>query len=213
MKKQYDKHHIPLLLNFKDLVMLKLHHEYHISGIKNKKLLIQHISYFKIKQHVSSLTYELDLSPNMKIYSVISITNLEPVLLSEDSYKCSFDDHPPPVEDKYNIDKEWKSFYIKKLLNYCLHYYECDKKIIEYLVKWKDYRSEFNKWYEEDLLDSTIELMLEYKTCKNNDSKHISYFHKLLTIDNAESSKASTKQLIQKRGRASKKAKVGTLID
>ena len=40
MKHCYDKHHISLLLNSDDLVMLKLHHEYCVSDVKNKKLLI-----------------------------------------------------------------------------------------------------------------------------------------------------------------------------
>ena len=41
MKHCYDKHHIFLLLNSDDLIMLKLHHEYHVSDVKNKKLSIQ----------------------------------------------------------------------------------------------------------------------------------------------------------------------------
>ena len=41
IKHCYDKHHIFLLLNSDDFVMLKLHHEYHVSDVKNKKLLIQ----------------------------------------------------------------------------------------------------------------------------------------------------------------------------
>ena len=80
----------------------------------------------------------------------------------------------------FNIDDEWKSFYIKKLLDHHLHHYKCDKQKIKYLVKWTDYRSEFNEWYEENLLDNTIKLMLEYKIHQNNDSDHITYFHKLL---------------------------------
>jgi len=49
MKHCYDKHHIFLLLNSDDLIMLKLHHEYHVSDVKNKKLLIQQVEYFSIK--------------------------------------------------------------------------------------------------------------------------------------------------------------------
>ena len=49
MKNCYDRHHILLLLNFRNLVMLKLHHKYHISDVKNKKLFIQWVDYFSIK--------------------------------------------------------------------------------------------------------------------------------------------------------------------
>ena len=61
MKNHYDKHHISLLLNLKDLVILKLHHEYHISDIKNKKLFIQQVDCFFVKQQISLLAYELKI--------------------------------------------------------------------------------------------------------------------------------------------------------
>ena len=41
MKNRYDRRHIPLLLNPGDLVTLKLHHGYRVSGVKNKKLSIR----------------------------------------------------------------------------------------------------------------------------------------------------------------------------
>ena len=49
MKNCYDRHHILLLLNFEDLVILKLYHEYYIFDIKNKKFFIQQVKYFFIK--------------------------------------------------------------------------------------------------------------------------------------------------------------------
>ena len=72
MKNHYDRCHISLLLNSEDLIMLKLHHEYHVSDVKNKKLFIQQVNYFFIKWWVLLLVYELKLSANMKIHSMIS---------------------------------------------------------------------------------------------------------------------------------------------
>ena len=149
MKHCYDKHHILLLLNSDDLVMLKLYHEYHVSSVKNKKLLIQQVRHFSIKQWVFSLVYKLDLSSNMKIHSIISVTNLESLSLSKDFYKCQYNKHSSSVKEneaeKNNLDKEWELFYIEKLLNQHLHCYEHSKKIIKYLIKWTEYESEFNK--------------------------------------------------------------------
>src|SRR6266496_5435739 len=109
MKYYYNKHHILLLLNSDDLIMLKLHHRYHVSDVKNKKLSIQQVRHFPIKQQVFSLAYELDLSSNMKIHSVISVTNLKPLPPSKDSYKCQYNKHPPPIEEneaeENNLDK------------------------------------------------------------------------------------------------------------
>src|SRR5437762_12861423 len=106
MKNHYDKHHISLLLNFKDLVMLKLHHEYHISDVKNKKLFIQQIDCFSVKQQISSLAYELKLSANMKIHSVMSVINLKSVSSEEDLYNQSYDDHSLLMKENCNLDDE-----------------------------------------------------------------------------------------------------------
>src|SRR5947207_6291426 len=104
MENHYNKHHISLLLNFKDLVILKLHHEYHVSSIKNKKLFIQQVDYFSVKQQISSLTYELKLSANMKIYSVMSIINLKSVSSKKNFYNQLYNDHSLLMKENHNID-------------------------------------------------------------------------------------------------------------
>jgi len=44
----------------------------------------------------------------MKIHSVISVINLEPLLPDEDPYKRPYNDHSPPVEEENdsNIDEK-----------------------------------------------------------------------------------------------------------
>src|SRR5438034_10252465 len=110
MKHHYNKHHIFLLLNSDDLVMLKLHHKYHVSDVKNKKLSIQQVKHFSIKQQIFSLIYKLDLSSNMKIYSVVSVTNLKLLSFSKDFYKCQYNEYFSSVKKnkmkKNNLDKE-----------------------------------------------------------------------------------------------------------
>ena len=106
MKNCYDRHHISLLLNFRDLVTLKLHHEYHILSVKNKKLFIQQVDCFFIKQQISSLAYELKLSANMKIHSVMSVINLKSVSSEKDSYNQSYNDYSSLVKEDHNINDE-----------------------------------------------------------------------------------------------------------
>src|SRR6266487_5550440 len=110
MKHCYNKHHISLLLNSGDLVMLKLHHRYHISDVKNKKLSIQQVRHFSIKQQVFFLVYKLDLSSNMKIHSVISVTNLKLLSSDKDLYKHQYNKHSLSVKEneaeKNNLDKK-----------------------------------------------------------------------------------------------------------
>src|SRR5205809_6131170 len=104
MKNHYDRCHISLLLNLRDLIILKLHHEYHISDVKNKKLFIQQVEHFFVKQQVSSLAYELKLSTNMKIHSIMSVINLESVSSEKDFYNQSYNDYSSLMKKDYNID-------------------------------------------------------------------------------------------------------------
>src|SRR5436190_3733709 len=106
MKNHYNRHHISLLLNFKDFIMLKLHHEYHVSDVKNKKLFIQQVDCFFIKQQISSLAYKLKLSANMKIHSVMSVINLKSVSSEEDFYNQSYNDHLLLMKEDCNVDDE-----------------------------------------------------------------------------------------------------------
>src|SRR5947207_15561702 len=106
MKNCYDRYHISLLLNSEDLVTLKLHHEYHVSDVKNKKLFIQQIDYFFIKQQVSSLAYELKLLANMKIHSMMSIINFKFVSSKKDFYNQSYNDHLLLMKENHNINDE-----------------------------------------------------------------------------------------------------------
>src|SRR5437762_11029851 len=106
MKNQYDRHHIFLLLNFRDLVMLKLHHEYCVSDIKNKKLFIQQVECFSVKQQISSLAYELKLSANMKIHSMMSVINLKSVSSEKNFYNQSYNNYLLLMKEDYNINDE-----------------------------------------------------------------------------------------------------------
>ena len=86
--------------------MLKLHHEYCISNVKNKKLFIQQVDCFSVKQQISSLVYELKLSANMKIHSVISVINLESVSSEKDFYNQLYDDHSLLMKKDCDINDE-----------------------------------------------------------------------------------------------------------
>src|SRR5436190_20278620 len=104
MKNHYNKYHISLLLNFRNLVILKLHYEYHIFSIKNKKLFIQQVDCFSVKQQISSLAYELKLSANMKIYSMMLIINFKSVSSEENLYNQSYDNYLLSVKEDCDTD-------------------------------------------------------------------------------------------------------------
>ena len=135
----------------------------------------------------------------MKIHPVMSVTNLKPVPPGEDPYNRLYNDHPPPVEEDRDLDDEWKSFYIEKLLDHRLRHYGRGKQIIKYLVKQTGYGLEFNEWYREDLLDNAIKLMLEYEIHQNSNLDQISYLRKLLAVSKTKSSGVSTNLQLKKQ--------------
>src|SRR5947207_6514253 len=106
MKNHYDKYHISLLLNFRDLVILKLYHEYHVFSIKNKKLFIQQVNYFFVKQQISSLAYELKFSANMKIHSMMLVINFESVSSEKNFYNQSYNNYLLLMKENHNINNE-----------------------------------------------------------------------------------------------------------
>ena len=105
-----------------------------------EKLLDYHLYYYRhdkqiIKYLIKWTNYELKQSANMKIHSVISVINLKFVSSEKDFYNQSYDDYLLPVKEDHNVDDEWKSFYIEKLLNCHFCHYKHDKQIIKYLIK------------------------------------------------------------------------------
>ena len=80
------------------------------------------------------MAYELKLLLYMKIYSIISVTNLKSFFSGEDLYGRPHDDYPPAVKEE-NRSEKWLLFEIEKLLDRRIRRYGRDKKMIEYLVK------------------------------------------------------------------------------
>ena len=85
MKQYYDATHTPKYFKEGDMVHLRLHKGYHVPGIKSKKIGPQLVGPFRIAKRVGTLAYQLDLPPNMRIHSVISIAHLEPATNPEDN--------------------------------------------------------------------------------------------------------------------------------
>ena len=69
----YDKSYIALKLTRDNITYLRLHHEYEISNLVNRKLYYQRIDLFKIFEKIESLVYYLKLSLIIKIYLVMSM--------------------------------------------------------------------------------------------------------------------------------------------
>ena len=122
----------------------------------------QYVEPFCIVEKIGCLAYRLDIPLDWRIYLVFFVTQLEPVSPpSEDLFARLFPSNPPLVFVKGNTDK-LKSFEIEKLLN--KHQVKKGRgRAIEYLVHWKGYGPNWNRWYNVKELDNAAALVGNYK--------------------------------------------------
>ena len=73
VKTIYDSKHIQIDLKKNLYVYLKLHHDYIILNIINKKLFNQRVESFKILKKIKNLIYHLKLSSVIKIYFIMFV--------------------------------------------------------------------------------------------------------------------------------------------
>jgi len=159
MKAWYDHNHKSMILWIKDYAFLQLHHDYHLSDHSSKKLSQQYCDSFLIIKWVEKLAYKLELSSHWRIYSIIFIMQLESALKSADSFKHSRSNNSFSIEVEENID-EWVSYEIEKLINNRVQRFDRKSLIREYLVRWKEYESEYNEWYDKDLLNNASDFLI-----------------------------------------------------
>jgi hypothetical protein len=159
VKIMHDKRHRLLFLNSKKKVFLRLHKEYNLFEIINRKLSQQKCDPFTVKRRVERLTYELELSKTWRIHSVVFVTQLEPA--SDDSYKRRRLDHLDFVFVKEDIETN-KFYEIERILNKRTRQYE-KIKVNQYLIRWKKYESEFDEWKNLSELKHCIDLMKDFE--------------------------------------------------
>ncbi|KXN93252.1 hypothetical protein AN958_00176, partial [Leucoagaricus sp. SymC.cos] len=108
---------------------------------------------FTVKQVISPLVYKLNLPQTWKIHPVFHASLLTPY--NENDIHSPNLPLPPP--DMIEGEEQYK---VEGIVNHCLH-----SEGLQYLVKWKGYRHQENKWiHEEELTQFANELIQEYLT-------------------------------------------------
>ena len=144
-KKRYDNKHKTLndSLKLEFMMYLRLHQNYIIVDLSNKKLFNQRIDSFKIIEVIDKFkqTWRLKLSLIMKIHSIIFITQLESITSDSNLYDRNIDKDFSSIEEKHFIalTTQTSHYEIERLIN---------KRVIRnqsyYLIKWKNYDNEHN---------------------------------------------------------------------
>ena len=112
----------------------------------SKKLNHQSIGPFMIKRNIKDLSYELDLSVNMRIHSVFHAFMLQ---------SCN---QSIPLQTKPTLIESDEEYKVERIL---------DKKIISgtahYLVKWKEYDTSESTWEPKQNLKNCVRTLWQFE--------------------------------------------------
>ena len=158
-KFHYDRKHQPMFLKVGDWALLRLHKGYSIPSALGvtTKLAQQYVGPFKVTERVGRLAYRLEVPDDWKVHPVFTIAQLEPAPApSDDPYNRPRPTHPQAVS------ADGQEYDVERLLN---------KRIVrkgrglatEYLLRWKGYGPEFDRWYNIKDLQDALELVEEYE--------------------------------------------------
>ena len=115
-KSRYDQAHRVMKLTSEFLIYLRLHQDYTILDLFNKKLSNQRVDSFKILKTVdNNQIYRLQLFLIMKIHLMIFITQLKLITFNSNSYDRKISDLSPMFDEYIDIDV--LLYEIKRLLN------------------------------------------------------------------------------------------------
>lgn len=124
---------------------------------------------FKVLERVGRLAYHLDIPAIWNVYPVFTIAQLEPCPdPNSDPYIRSQPrpNEPPPVFVEGDTD-EYKSWELDRIIN---------KRVIakgrgfatEYLIKWKGYGPEHDKWRNVKELGNAQDLIQDYENARQS---------------------------------------------
>ena len=178
-KHHYDKRHTSLFMKEDDWTLIKVHKNYSISSTLDitKKLSQQYVDSFQMINRIDRLAYKLDIFNDWKIHAVFFVTQLKSSLaFNADSYQRfkSIYSSSMFVESDTN---EMKSYEIDRLLNKRTIKRERNQSV-EYLIRWKEYDLEWDRWYNVKDLDDANDLINDYEKAIELESKwgHLTFF-------------------------------------
>jgi hypothetical protein len=157
----YDDKHKSFAFNIEDKIYLWLHNEYFLLEKENLKLSNQRFDSYTVKRKINNVVYELNLSLNTRIHSIISITQLKSAKDDSDSYNRSRSTNSESVEIKDDTSIK-RSFEIEKILKKRNKRYD-KTKIIQYLIKWLKWESEHNSWMSRKNCENATNLITKSK--------------------------------------------------
>jgi hypothetical protein len=166
MKMHWDHKRQHLNMRVNDYAFLRLHKKYSILVTKTleKKLSQQYADLFRILKKVKNLAYRLKISNHWRIHSVIFVIQLESMSNSiKNSYSRSRSKESDSVKMNEDIVKI-KFYEINRLIDRRI----TTRRGTEYLIRWKEWRSQYDEWKNISKLQNCLEFVNEYEKFMNN---------------------------------------------
>ena len=157
----YNVRYMFLLFNSKNYVYFRFNQNYQLSNKSNRKFSQQRCEFSKIIRRIRRLTYEFELFFAWRIHFVIFIIQFESIFVDENLYQRFRFHYSNFVKMKNDTKKyqfyEVKRFVVKKIKKY-------NKiMIIQYLMRWFDYESKYDKWKNINAFENNLNLMKQYE--------------------------------------------------
>ena len=153
-----------MFLKVGDWALLRLHKGYSIPSTAKvtTKLAQQYVGPFKVIERVGRLAYKLAVPDNWRVHPVFSIAQLEPCPSpADDPFERPRPDEPPSVFVEGDTPNN-KSYEVQALLNKRI-YPRGLGHVTEYLVRWKGYGPEHDRWTNIKDLGGSEELIQQYE--------------------------------------------------
>ena len=157
----YDRKHQSTNLVVDDWTQIRLHKNYDIFLIAmlDNKLNQQYIALFRVTKKIDRLAYRLNIFKKWIIHSIFSIAQLKSCF---DSTKDFFRRHRFTQSNSVFVEKNIdliKFFELKRIINKRM----IVRREVEYLIKWKDYDSEYDVWRNLSKLSDIMNLIQKYE--------------------------------------------------
>ena len=155
VKFHYDKKHQSLFIKSKNYVLIRLHKNYNILFVINKKIDQQYVESFRVIEKIERLFYRLIISNHWRIYLVFNIVQLKSCFVSFDDFfrklKFNQSNFVFVENDIVNV----KFFEIERFINKR----QIKKKKSKYLMRWKKYEFEYDVWKNLSKLDDVVDFV------------------------------------------------------
>ena len=164
-KRHYDRRHQSTFFAVDEWTLLQLNKKYNISTIADiiKKYDLQYVDSFKMLKRIDRLVYKFEIFDHWRLHSIFTIVQLKFCSTFDSDFYHRFRSNQFDFVFVKNDIETYKFFEFDKLFN--KRVIKKNKNVTtQYLARWKNYDSQFDKWINIKNLNNVKNLIDQYET-------------------------------------------------